>query len=596
MRSFLSAIWIIIAAGLVHGETLVVRQEHPAASDENPGTDDRPLKTISAAATKVKAGDKVIVHRGDYRETVIINASGTEARPIVFEAAPNETPVIKGSDILTGWERGEGQIWKVKLPALPPPAADGKSASYWNTNDIRQIFTRDGAMLDAQRLGRVIERSAMQKGTFFCDRETSSLFVWLADSASPIDHPLEISRRGAWLIVNGSHVIVRGLAMRHASMTAIANWPACSLNGDNIVLENCLISWGDFVGVTIAGKSNRLSHNIIACHGDCGAGGTGENHTIENCRFIFNNVDHYDPQWHAGGAKLIPNFQHGVIRHNEFAHNLGPGLWLDGLCNENVIDGNYAHDNTGAGIMVEISKGNLVMNNLCVANQNLRSASYRDDEGKEKFDSHSEKMVAPSRLFRPYHAGGGRGIYISSAPATKVLHNTAFLNEAEGICVEGPPRDGGAGMLATEDSVVMNNISVFNHGAQLTLRPGEPGKETLGNSSDYNLIFSVGAVLARDGWSGASTFDLPQWQETSGQDNHSLDADPRFAMPVMKDFRLMPDSPAGRAGKLRPEVDHDYNGDPRGPDHTAMGAFEAAAENYPRSVMSEAALLDPRGR
>src|ERR1700688_4691913 len=73
----------------------VVSQRDVAASDHNPGSRQKPLKTISAAAAKVSAGDRVVIRRGDYRETVIITASGTEKAPIIFEAAPGETPVLK---------------------------------------------------------------------------------------------------------------------------------------------------------------------------------------------------------------------------------------------------------------------------------------------------------------------------------------------------------------------------------------------------------------------------------------------------------------------------------------------------------------------
>src|SRR5438552_1389697 len=97
----------------------VVKQQGATASDDNPGTEKQPLKTISGGAAKVHAGDKVIIHGGDYRETVIITASGTEEAPILFEAAPGETPVIKGSDIVKNWVLVTGSVWKATLPPVP---------------------------------------------------------------------------------------------------------------------------------------------------------------------------------------------------------------------------------------------------------------------------------------------------------------------------------------------------------------------------------------------------------------------------------------------------------------------------------------------
>lgn len=576
MRLFLLSISIIFTTGFVHGETLVVRQDHPAASDENPATEARPLKTISAAAAKAKAGDRVIIHGGTYREVVIIKSSGTKEAPIIFEAAPGEKPVIKGSDVIDGWKPDRAAVWKAPLKVPPPRDPTGEGSAYWDTNDVRQVFVRDGELLDARRLRRVTAREAMEAGTFFCDTVASMLYVWLADSGSPVQQPPEVSVRAAWLHVSGNHIVVRGIAMRHASTTAIANWPACSLYGHDIVLEDCQIAWGDFVGVSLAGKNNWLSRCLVACHGDAGAGATGENQTIENCRFVYNNVARYNVEWHAGGAKFIPELKRSLIRHNEFAYNLGPGLWLDDRCDDNVIDGNFSHDNEGPGIMVEISSGNLVMNNVTFSNRNYLSGPYRNPEGKDESTTKSEDRIAPSRWLRPYHAGDGRGIYISSSSRTKVLHNTAYLNEAEGICVEGPPR----ASMATGDYVVMNNISVFNHGSQLTLQPPATGEKPIG-ISDYNLLFSVGAVLAKNGWNGTIVYDLKQWQTASGHDLHSLDLDPRFAMAAMDDFRVLPGSSALQAGKPLAEVERDFLGQPRGREKVTLGACEAAADNYP---------------
>ncbi len=72
----------------------------------------------------------------------------------------------------------------------------------------------------------------------------------------------------------------------------------------------------------------------------------------------------------------------------------------------------------------------------------------------------------------------------------------------------------------------------------------------------------------------------------SGQDAHSLDSDPRFAMAAMDDFRLLPGSPALNAGAPFAEVDHDYLGRPRSREHPAIGACEEPADDLPRPAWS----------
>src|SRR5205814_5373738 len=132
------------------------------------------------------------------------------------------------------------------------------------------------------------------------------------------------------------------------------------------------------------------------------------------------------------------------------------------------------------------------------------------------------------------------------------------------------------GAATTAGYTVLNNISVLNHGSQLTLRP-QDGEREPRSRSDHNMLFAVGAILAKNGWDGTAVFELKEWQKISGYDVLSLDADPHFAMAVMNDFRLLPKSPALKTGTPVPEVDHDFFNQTRGRDKTSLGACELAA-------------------
>lgn len=86
-------------------------------NDSALGTREAPFKTINRAASVATAGDTVRVHGGTYREWVDPKFGGTsEHRRVVYEAVSGEHPIIKGSEVVTDWERVEGTVWKKVLP------------------------------------------------------------------------------------------------------------------------------------------------------------------------------------------------------------------------------------------------------------------------------------------------------------------------------------------------------------------------------------------------------------------------------------------------------------------------------------------------
>lgn len=66
--------------------TLFVDGANPAASDQNPGTKDKPWKTLAKAAAAAKAGDVVLVAEGTYDERVSPANSGEKGKLVTFLA------------------------------------------------------------------------------------------------------------------------------------------------------------------------------------------------------------------------------------------------------------------------------------------------------------------------------------------------------------------------------------------------------------------------------------------------------------------------------------------------------------------------------
>ncbi len=82
-------------------------------NDFNNGLAEEPFLTINKAADIAAAGDRIIVHEGEYREWVKPQNGGLHDKlRIVYEDAEGEHVVIKGSEIVDKWEHDRAGVWK----------------------------------------------------------------------------------------------------------------------------------------------------------------------------------------------------------------------------------------------------------------------------------------------------------------------------------------------------------------------------------------------------------------------------------------------------------------------------------------------------
>jgi len=83
----------------------------------NKGTADSPFKTISKAAEVAQPGDFITVHEGTYRERINPPRGGTsDEKRVIYQANPGEIVVIKGSEVIKGWQKEQNDTWKVTIP------------------------------------------------------------------------------------------------------------------------------------------------------------------------------------------------------------------------------------------------------------------------------------------------------------------------------------------------------------------------------------------------------------------------------------------------------------------------------------------------
>ncbi|MDH4241907.1 MAG: DUF1565 domain-containing protein, partial [Phycisphaerae bacterium] len=91
--------WYVLVSLLMLAAATSARAETYYAatngSDENPGSEAKPFRTIAKAASVARAGDTILVRGGVYSEAVVMRFSGQEGKPIVLKNYAGELAVIQ---------------------------------------------------------------------------------------------------------------------------------------------------------------------------------------------------------------------------------------------------------------------------------------------------------------------------------------------------------------------------------------------------------------------------------------------------------------------------------------------------------------------
>ena len=136
--------------------------------DSNPGTADRPLRTVQKAIDTVQRGQTVLVRAGIYREgNLTIDRQDNATQPITFKAEPGV--VLDYSLPVAGWQADGGGVFK----ALPQ--YEFADVGKWNNMVV----------VGEQPLRRVWRRDEMQQGTFFADADSGFVYAWADGGIDP---------------------------------------------------------------------------------------------------------------------------------------------------------------------------------------------------------------------------------------------------------------------------------------------------------------------------------------------------------------------------------------------------------------------------
>ena len=401
--------------------TYHVDQQHPAASDDNPGSAARPLRTISRAAALVKAGERVLIHAGVYRELVQPRNEGAGPdRMIAYEAAPGEQVILKGSRVLEGkWvrsvdPRGEGgrslysrRLWMTALPdALfedgyfafrTPNASDAEIdlmswALRWKGR-IPYTLPRGLLFQDGKRMVQLATYEDLVRlpGSYWVSPDGKTVHVHPFGGTDPNgkffeaavqSHIFRPERAGLGFIR------VSGLILEQCAngFPRIGVGALFTMGGHHWIIERNTVrhvnSVGIEMGYDIFERQDKryvkrpepdLGHTIVRGNRiyECGTAGIRshtvsfalvEDNYISDCG--WQDVEYY---WEMAGIKMLIN-QGTLVRNNRIARiQSACGIWLDWNNRNSRVTGNVIWDVVTAqgAVFVEASQQpNMVDHNV----------------------------------------------------------------------------------------------------------------------------------------------------------------------------------------------------------------------------------------
>jgi alpha-N-arabinofuranosidase len=431
-RSFLGALPTLYALARVESHALAAnsggREYHVAknGNDTNDGSPSGMLRTISAAARRAQPGDAITVHEGVYRERVNpLHGGESDAKRIVYQAAPGERVVITGAEVARDWVRIQGNIWKTTIPNSlfgPFNPYNDLIRGDWFDPKGRQhhtgaVYLNGEWLTEAAKLDDVLN-GADGTPLWFGQVEEKNTTLWAQfKGVNPNQQSVEINVRQTVFYPDKpgvDYITVRGFIMRQAATpwappTAEqvgvigTHWSKGWIIENNVISHSicsgiALGKYGDEFDNTSAGTAEGYVKTLERA---LKSGWSKEN--IGHHMVRGNTVSHCEQAGIVGslGAafsvvtdntvhdihvrRLFSGFEmagikfHGAIDteiSRNHIHGNCLGLWLDWMAQGARVSSNLFHDNQDGDFMPEVDHGPfLIDNNIFLSQLSLQMVS-----------------------------------------------------------------------------------------------------------------------------------------------------------------------------------------------------------------------------
>jgi len=574
--------------------TWYVAQNHPQANDNNPGTAELPFLTIGKAAEVLQPGQKVLIHAGEYFET-IRPARGGESpdRMIVYEAAEGQKVVVKGSVALPsqywtlseGWQTGNrdishyddekpdrGKVWQYNLHGfdfegynpfgLLNLMQDQEWLDYKKVNMASHFKKRGMILLDGQILEQVtrpVDLRNKDDGGWFSEHNGLRIHVKFPNGKSPENTQVEIVTREqlfAPITYGLGYIKIKGIHFLHSAngFPVPQRGMVSASRGHHWIIEDCIIEGANSLGVDLGNEMwHTVTQPILGFHifrrnivRNCGIAGLqgmrAENYLVEDN--LFENIGWHNAEhgWESGAIKFHLS-RNTMIRRNVFRNiRHAPGIWLDYDASQNCrITRNVFTGITSArgAVYIEMS----------------RSLMHIDHNIMHK--TRSQYWISGD------YGAGGSALYTDGSDSIRFYNNLAFDIENTGFGAYANASRIMYGRGGTDrNHHVTNNIFVKcgKHGIDFP---------NIHHFADYNIYAHMPAGYLKIKYPEPELLlDIKAWQDYYGWEKNGrvingpeLNLDPE-SLTLIFDQKILGNS---TAGPFSPNIDFTkgVNIDPR---------------------------------
>ncbi len=393
-------------------------------NDSNEGSATHPFRTIQAAANMAMAGDVITVHAGVYREQITPPRGGnSDSERIVYQSAPGEKVIVKGSEIIKNWKKLENDTWEVNIPnsffgTFNPYSELIHGDWFRPTPKDRQyhrgaVYLNGNWLMEAAQKAEALEPADPENPLWWAETDSTTTIIRAQfKQVDPNAETVEINVRPTIFYPDKpftNFITLRGFTLEQAA----TNWapPTAEQTGligthwsRGWIIENNTVLYSKCVGIALGKYGDDFDNkDTESANGYVGTinraltfgwnKGTIGGHIVRNntiafceqtgivgsmgCSFSLiegNTIHDIHVRRLFAGAEMAGIKFHGAvdvqIRRNHI-YRTNMGIWLDWMAQGAQVENNLMHDN-GLDLFLEVDHGPmLVSNNILLSETSL---------------------------------------------------------------------------------------------------------------------------------------------------------------------------------------------------------------------------------